>query len=301
MKSQFKAISRKVNFDTGRKQQHSHTMQKAENMDYSQVDLDALHFTEMREMSTTRKGSYQCYVNQSKTSRCCPRFQCPVMALPFGIELFDGATLESEVAKGSKLKVKANVDDPEFAAFLEKLDRFIVETAKIKKSEWFPGKNYSDERIEALYKPKLTQDAERKYAPRLTIKITTKDTKNRTALFCRRGDNTWNDATFTDLNEKGVRATFIVELKGIWSSAVGFGIDIDAEKILIEPRKRKALEFDFITPVPMRRATDAELAMDLDYPEPTGAPPDEACIDNHDAAEYREFEVASAANDAMMT
>jgi hypothetical protein len=261
---------------------------RSDNKNYTDVDLTEMAFTPMREMMN-RKGSFQCYINESASSRTCPRFQIPLDSSPFGIEIPDGSSLGEEIAKNAKLKMKMDASDPAFAKFMRNLDSYIVDKAKMNKNEWFPGKNFSDAKIETLYKPKITQDPAMKYPPRFTLKIVTRPGANQTRLVRKVHTDTGDAFTTMVPQEIKPRAKMlaIIELKGVWVSPVGFGLDIDATDIFVDSGKRKAKEFDFIMDKKMHEATAEELSAELDYDTGRTEPEDET---------YRELEIETGDN-----
>ena len=112
----------------------------------------------------------------------------------------------------------------------------------------------SDAAIEKSFKCGFKQDEEKKYAPKMTVKVLTTG-KKKTSIYKVvhvNGEEMYMDGSVEDINANSYVLP-IVEFGGIWISPLGFGSEFYASQMLVWPNA-KPPEFSFNLPSAMKRA-----------------------------------------------
>lgn len=173
--------------------------------------------------------------------------------------LFGISTFQNKIQERSDLNIEI---PPSCHELFDDLDNMILETAKDRRSEWWPNeKNVSDEDIEDRYYPILKADPGGKYNPSMKCKISIYDggcSKNpgNTQVFeyCTDGCTRENGEEYsgenqlvkldneTDIRKLCVarsRCMPIIQISNIWFHNKQFGVTLDCKMIAIFPQVKE--------------------------------------------------------------
>lgn len=161
------------------------------------------------------------YIKPETGEEVVLRWQSPRLKIPFGISLWDK---DGPVS----YSMPQNLTDPQYLAFLQELDRCLLDGAVSHQKDWFPEKPVkSADVLRELYTPLVRGSDNEKYPPAIRLKChyLAKSNQMRTKF--------WNDKKemipHTDVAPQS-EAVAVCECPHLWFILKGFGASVQVNQ-----------------------------------------------------------------------
>lgn len=175
---------------------------------------------------------------------------------PFGV---------SEQESGKSISISIN--DPEMQAWLRAVDEHVLQAAEANCAQWFGGKTYDRETLEAFYRTLLSPTKEG-YDPLLRLKIAEWGKDTDTKIWVKSPEGAVVEGTLSDLQPR-CRVVPIAMFNTVWFVQNSFGMSLVATDLLVvESSQTSPNNFDMTLPFEVTPCPEAEPAIRVSHTTP---------------------------------
>jgi len=187
-----------------------------------EVDLSKINFG-----TPVRNAKGGLFIPDQYGTKKSLRIQTPVMRIPFGLSsstLYESSGMTVNVSFD---QYESNPQLKQFFEFIKKFDNRVFESGKSSHKDWFPGKKYIPEVLEANFKRNIKDPKDPKYSPLMKFKVPQIKDKYEIDVFIE------NEPTTMEALTPNAMIIAIVEPRSVWIVNGNFGVTWTVRQIKI--------------------------------------------------------------------